>query len=366
MKSRGSKPRKTSSISGAPVGERALIAAVRHQARRSQHFKNAVRVGIGDDCAVLRPPKGDEIVVTTDFSLEQVHFRRDWHPPESVGHRCLARGLSDLAATGARPLAAFLSLAIPAELNLAGERENWVARFLNGLLCLADRHKVPLAGGDTAQSPEFDCHGRKSAAMVAADIVLLGSVRRGHALLRSGARAGDVIYVTGELGGAAAELIAVGRNPNRFAGLTQAKKNHPHLYPEPQVELGLKLAAAGAAHAAIDLSDGLSTDLLHICEESGLAAEVDAAAIPIHTLARQAEDEGWVPSALGLALHGGEDYELLFTAPKWSRIPRKIAGVDIHPIGQMQAYRTRRPRIVLREQNGKTRALEPGGWEHFR
>jgi thiamine-monophosphate kinase len=167
------------------------------------------------------------------------------------------------------------------------------------------------------------------------------------------------------LGGSAAELIALQRNPLSFARLTKAQEDHPHLYPEPRIEVGLKLASRGKAHAAIDLSDGLSVDLLHICEESGLAAEIDTAAIPVHPLARQAEDDGWTPSALGLALHGGEDYELLFTAPKWSTIPRKIAGVDIHPIGQMLPRRPRRPRVVLREQNGQALGLKPGGWEHF-
>jgi thiamine-monophosphate kinase len=347
------------------MGERALIAAIRDRARQP---KGALRTGIGDDCAVLRPPAGHEIVVTTDFSLDQVHFRRDWHTPEVVGHRCLTRGLSDLAAMGARPLAAFLSLAVPGELAVAGTSKNdrsWVNRFFNGLLALADQYKVPLAGGDTAQSPEFDQHGRKHSAVVVADIVLLGTVKRGHALLRSGARAGDVIYVTGELGGAAAEFLALGRDPARFANLTKAGKNHPHLYPEPRIEVGLQLASAGKAHAAIDLSDGLSTDLLHVCEESELAAELDAAAIPVHPLAAQTEEDGWVPSALALALHGGEDYELLFTAPKWSRIPRKIAGVNIHPIGQMQPRRPRQPRVVLLERDGHKTALEPGGWEHF-
>ncbi len=365
MKSGTSQLQKPGTIREVPVGERALIEAIRERVKRGQHYKSAVRIGMGDDCAVLRPRPGEEIVVTTDFSLEQVHFRRNWHPPESVGHRCLARGLSDLAATGARPLAAFLSLAIPVELNIAG-RKGWVSRFFDGLLALADQYKVPLAGGDTAQSPEFDCGRRNAEAMVLADMVLLGSVKRGRSLLRSRAHSGDVIYVTGELGGSAAELAALQRNPLSFARLTKAQKNHPHLYPEPRIEVGLKLASGGKAHAAIDLSDGLSTDLLHVCEESGLAAEIDAAAIPVHPLARQAENNEWVPSALGLALHGGEDYELLFTAPKWSTIPRKIAGIDIHPIGQMLTRHPKRPRVVLREQNGQALPLEPGGWEHFR
>ena len=232
---------------------------------------------------------GEEIVITTDFSLEQVHFRRDWHTPEVVGHRCLARGLSDLAAMGARPLAAFLSLAIPSELAILSQGKSWITRFFDGLLALADRYKVPLAGGDTAQSPEFDQRGRKHPHWWPCRY---RSARRGEArpcasaLRRS---AGDVIYVTGELGGAAAELLALGRNPEHFAGLTTAEKKHPHLYPEPRIEVGLKLASGRKAHAAIDLSDGLSTDLLHVCEESGLAAELDATAIPMHPLALQAE-----------------------------------------------------------------------------
>jgi thiamine-monophosphate kinase len=367
MKPRRSQPRRSNAARELPTGERALIAAIRERAGRP---KGTVRLGIGDDAAVLRVPAADELIVTTDFSLEQVHFRRDWHIPEVIGHRCLARGLSDVAAMGARPLAAFLSLSVPAELDTPGTGKSWIDRFFDGFLALADRYKVPLAGGDTAQSPEFDQRGRKHAGLVAADIVLLGSVKRGHALLRSRARAGDVIYVTGELGGAAAELLAAGRDPDRFRAITRSQKNHPHLYPEPRIEVGLKLVSGGkahaAAHAAIDLSDGLSTDLLHVCEESGLAAELDAAAIPIHPLAEQAERDGWVPSALALALHGGEDYELLFTAPKWSRIPRKIAGVNIHPIGQMQPRRPRRPGVVLHERDGHATALETGGWEHFR
>lgn len=350
------------------VGERALIAAFRERAGGAG---GSLRLGIGDDCAILRPPAGHDVVVTTDLSLEQVHFRRDWHPAESVGHRCLARGLSDLAAMGARPLGAFLSLALPGELTMKSTgkgKENgrsWLDRFLDGLLGLAKYAGVPLAGGDTAQSPEFDVRGRKQSALAAADIVLIGAVKRGNALLRSSARPGDVIYVTGGLGGAAAELLALGRNPRKFATLTGADAGHPHLYPGPRVEAAYKLASTRRIHAGIDVSDGLSTDLSHICEESGVAAELDAAAIPIHPLALQAERDGWVPSALALALHGGEDYELLFTAPKWTRIPRKIAGVAVHPIGQITARKGRQPRVVLRGQDGGATALESGGWEHF-
>ena len=348
---------------GAVTGERALIAAIRARAFRRGGI---VRLGIGDDCAILRPPAGSEIVVTTDFSLEQVHFRNDWHPPESAGHRCLARGLSDLAAMGAKPVAAFLSLAVPAEMTVADRGPSWIERFLHGLLALADKHQTPLAGGDTAQSPSFDEAGARQTGMVSADIVLLGTAPRGRALLRSGAKAGDVLYVTGSLGGAEAELLALGRNPQSFGNLTKAAPDHPHLYPEPRLAVGAKLLALRAATAAIDVSDGLSTDLAHLCEESGLAAEIDATVIPVHPLARKAEQDGWIPSALHLALHGGEDYELLFTASPRARVPAKIAGVPIHVIGGMKPRRKGKPLIEITARDGKHAPLDAGGWEHFR
>ena len=167
-------------------------------------------LGIGDDCAILRPPSGHELLVTTDFTLEGSHFRRDWHPPESVGHRTLARGLSDLAAMGARPLAAFLSLALPAKMLTSRAGQAWVERFFIGLRGLANRHQVPLAGGDTSESP---------CGLVLADIMLIGSAPSGRALRRSGGGVGDALYVTGELGGAAAELAAMQR---------RAEKKHPN------------------------------------------------------------------------------------------------------------------------------------------
>ena len=320
-----------------------------------------MRLGMGDDCAVLRPLRGEEIVVTTDLLLEKVHFRRDWHSPEAVGHRCLTRGLSDLAAMGARPLAAFLSIAVPAELTVGRKGGSWVDRFLDGLLALASLHKVPLAGGDTAQSPRFNKSG-----LVTADIVLVGGVARGQALLRSDARAGDVIYVTGALGGAAAELLALGRSPAKFRKQICASPGHPHLFPEPRIAVGGRLLAGKLAHAAIDVSDGLSTDLRHLCEESDLAAELDESAIPIHRLAVEAEGRGWTPSAVKLALHGGEDYELLFTADPRAKVPSRIAGVPVRAIGRMKPRRAGRPLLRMLLEDGRYAAVEAGGWEHFR
>ncbi len=323
-------------------GEARWIALLR---KHTPAASGRLRLGIGDDCAILRPRAGEEIVVTTDFSLENVHFRRDWHTPESGGHRCLARGLSDVAAMGARPVAAFLSLALPPE--LAGA---WAERFAHGLLALARAHDVPLAGGDTAGSPPSPDRGQ---ALVAADIMVLGAVKAGHALLRSGARAGDRLYVTGALGGAAAELARLAREPARFAALRRASNSHPHLFPQPRVAVGIRLLRL--ASAAIDVSDGLSTDLDHLCEASGLAAEIDIDALP---LAAGAD--------LALALNGGEDYELLFTAPRTRRVPRVIAGVPVTPIGRMLTPARGTPRMTLVDEHGKRTPLKPGGWQHLR
>ncbi len=333
------------------AGERELIASIRNRASRllaGARKSGILTIGIGDDCAVLRPRRGHELVVTTDLSLENVHFRRDWHQPQSVGHRCLARGLSDLAAMGARPEAAFLSLALPAELTGA-----WLQGFLDGLMELAERYRVPLAGGDMAKSPP-GMHGARGG-LVVADIVLLGSVPRGKSLLRSGARAGDVIYVTGSLGGSAAELLELQRRPAGFRGTARA--GHPHLFPEPRLAAGRKLMRGGLATAAIDLSDGLSTDLAHLCEESRVSAEIDADALPVDARAN-----------LEQALHGGEDYELLFTARPRTVVPRQLGGVSVHAIGRVDKQKSEQgsgPLIQICQ--GATRTpLAAGGWEHFR
>jgi thiamine-monophosphate kinase len=330
------------------MGELELIERIRSgwAAGAGRGRVTNVALGIGDDCAILRPPRGHEVLVTTDFTLEGRHFRRDWHPPESVGHRALARGLSDLAAMGARPLAAFLSLALPGEMLAT-----------TAVRSLAGQHSVPLAGGDTSESP---CE------LVLADIVLVGSAPAGQALRRSGGRAGDGLYVTGALGGATAELAEMERRGmKRQPTLSQrAGKDgppdfveHPQLLPQPRVAVGLELLRRRLATAAIDLSDGLSTDLAHLCHESGVGAEVSAAALPIHPLALRAAPE----RAVELALNGGEDYELLFAAPAAVRMPRSVAGVPITRIGDL----VRGKAISLVDSAGRKRPLKAGGWEHF-
>lgn len=313
--------------------EKKLIDQIRRQVAK----RPSVIAGIGDDCAVLRVPSGHETLVTTDFSLEDVHFRRDWHPPESVGHRCLTRGLSDIAAMGGIPLAVFLSLALPRELP-----QNWVERFLKGLIALGDEFGVELAGGDTAESPGD----------VMADIVVVGSAPKGKAVCRSGAKPGDGIYVTGSLGGSAAALDLL---------YSSKKKLRPaefprFFYPKPRIRVGQIVRQKNIASAMIDTSDGLSTDLAHICEESGVGAEIDEQLVPRAILGKSPKSVD-----LQFALHGGEDYELLFTAPRGKRIPAKIAGVPITQIGRV----TRAKNLVLVNECGKRLKLRPRGWEHF-
>ena len=351
---------------GAGVGaELALVRRIRTragqagtgQARAGRAANRELALGIGDDCALLRPRAGEELAVTTDLSLAGRHFRLDWHPAESVGHRTLARGLSDLAAMGARPVAAFLSLGLPAELarNSRGVRTKpWIDGFLDGFLALAQAHSVPLAGGDLAESP-----------VAVADIVLIGAVRRGKALLRSGVRPGDQLYVTGKLGAAAAGLARLrelaGASRSQKKGKSEALKLPrrldtalaAHLYPQPRMAQGLALVRRGLATAAIDLSDGLSTDLNHLCTESGVAAEVFAAALPIA--------EG---ATLEQALHGGEDYELLFAAGPRARVPRTLAGVRVTRIGRVLRRGSGRQGVTLLGADG-AQPLAPRGWQHF-
>jgi len=330
-------------------GELALLRRIRQGAPRSS--RGGLRLGIGDDCALLGVREDEEVAVTTDLSIAGRHFRLDWHPSESVGDRCLTRGLSDLAAMGARPVSAFLSLALPRELTVGRSRKPaWVDGFFKGLTALAAEWKTPLAGGDLAESP-----------VALADIVLVGAVERGKALLRSGARPGDLLYVTGALGGAAHGLARLeklaGEWENRPAPPRIPAKLMPelaaHLWPQPRIRQGLWLRKKGLATAALDLSDGLSTDLAHLCEESGVCAEVDAEALPLHQGA-----------SLAQALHGGEDYELLFTAPAGARMPRAIAGVAITRIGRVGKARKGVPPMTL-VTGGVRRPLEPRGWEHF-
>lgn len=333
-----------------PLAEKALIAKIRRMASsgrrrragagaRTTHSTPAVVTGIGDDTAVLRVPPSHQMLVTTDFSLEGIHFRSDWHSPEVVGHRCLARGLSDIAAMGGEPVVAFLSLALPRDLPQA-----WVRRFARGLLSLAEQFGVTLAGGDTAESPNG----------ILADIVVVGTVPNGKAVLRSDARVGDRIFVSGQLGGSAAAVRQMRKKPKTKLNV----RDYPrHFLPQPRIELGRILRERGLPSAMIDTSDGLSTDLAHLCAESGVGAELEAELIPRASVGKPAREVD-----LEFAVHGGEDYELLFTAPEARRVPSRIAGVPITQIGHI----TRRQKVSLIDRGGVRHELQPQGWEHFR
>jgi thiamine-monophosphate kinase len=234
---------------------------------------------------------------------------------------------------GGEPLACFLSLGLPEDLPRA-----WASGFLRGLLALARRFNVSLAGGDISSAPK-----------ITADIVVVGQAPAGTAILRSGANPGDRIYVTGELGVSAATLKQL------FAGKkVKPTRSSPHFYPSPRVEVGTWLRKHGLASAMIDLSDGLSVDLGHICEESSVSAIIAAGRIPIGKGAN-----------LELALHGGEDYELLFTAAKRVKIPARIAGVAITQIGEIRNRSDYSAAIQILGDNGKVRPLPQHGWQHF-
>jgi thiamine-monophosphate kinase len=234
---------------------------------------------------------------------------------------------------GGEPLACFLSLGLPPKLS-----QRWVDAFFRGLKRLARRFKVQLAGGDISSAPK-----------ITADIVVAGQVLPGKAILRSGAKPGNRIYVTGELGGSAAVLKRL-----RAGERVRPTDSRRHFYPAPRIEAGCWLRQHGLATAMIDLSDGLSVDLQHICQESRVAATIDSAAIPISKGAD-----------LGLALHGGEDYELLFTAPAQAGVPAKIAGVKITEIGSIRRRKDYRPAIEILGENGRARILAARGWQHF-
>lgn len=326
------------------LSEKNLIAAIRRLAQTSRN--RAVLRGIGDDCAILRPQPGFELLVTTDLSIEDVHFRRAWHPARSVGHRCVARGLSDIAAMGGEPLACFLSLGLPPKLP-----RKWPEEFLSGLMRLARRYKVQLAGGDVS-----------SAENITADIMVIGQVPGGQAILRSGAKPGDRIFITGQLGNSAVILRRL------FAGKrVRPAPSSRHFFPVPRLEVARVLRERGLATSMIDLSDGLSVDLAHICEESRVSARISAAQIPI------------APGAdLELALHGGEDYELLFTAPPNARVPRQVTGISITEIGTIRrgpvardpnrsrAAKDYSSAIEILHDNGRLVPLAPLAWQHFR
>jgi thiamine-monophosphate kinase len=325
------------------------MASERHLIERAAQKLRArsgagLRVGIGDDAAVMHPRDRTEWVLTTDAFLENVHFLLRAHSAEDVGYKALARATSDLAAMGARPLYFLLSLALPLSCTA-----KWFDRFLEGMSRAARSFGLVLAGGDTTKSP-----------LAAINLTVIGEVTPGRAVLRSGARPGNLVCVSGTLGEAELGLRLLQR------GLQKRKKwkrlLRKHLHPEPRLALGEWLAKSGRATAMIDTSDGLSTDLAHICEASGVGAKVWAARIPKVSVPSDLRKLGLDP--LRLALDGGEDYELLFTVPRrlGQHLPRAVHGVPIRIIGEI----TREGPIQLIDDAGRTKDLPAQGWDPFR
>ncbi|MGH9745183.1 MAG: thiamine-phosphate kinase [Candidatus Acidiferrales bacterium] len=313
-----------------------------------QHPLRGVALGIGDDSAVLSPDRRSDWVLSTDAFLERVHFLAKVHPPDSVGYKALARAASDLVAMGATPRYFLLTLAVP--MSRTG---TWLDAFLAGMARAARSLGMRLIGGDTTNSDS-----------IAISITVLGEIPRGHALTRSGAKPGDHIYVTGSLGAAQLGLDLVLNGLGGRRALQPFLR--PNLYPKVRAKLGEWIARHGIASAMMDISDGLSTDLARLCAASRVGARIDAACVPRVTipaiLSRASKKLGLDP--LEMALHGGDDYGLLFTVPprQVKRLCRAPGFSDLTAIGKI----TRRRRIVLAGPDGSESPLEARGWDSFR
>ena len=325
-------------------GERGIIARIRQAAGSSDDLV----IGIGDDCAVYRTAQGRVSLVTTDTMVAAVHFDSAWHPPRALGRKAASVNISDIAAMGGLPRFALLSLALtPA---CAGQ---WLDAFMSGFLAVLAEHGVVLIGGDTVQSEQESV----------LSVTVLGEMAEAELLARKGARPGDVVLVSGFLGEAAAGLalcrIGLAHDPG-WQPLVGA-----HLDPVPQVTVGRVLAASGLVHAMQDLSDGLATDLAHICAESGVGAVVAADKIPLSPLLRKAAATCG-QSPLDWALAGGEDYQLLFTAGEQQAaslraLVREKTGKELFAVGRIVEGQG-----VFLEEAGQCREISYRGYEHFR
>ena len=330
------------------LGEAAVIERIR---RRTPDAPDWVPTGIGDDAAVVEPARGALDVVTTDTLVEGVHFDRSFMSAADVGHRTLAVNLSDLAAMGATPRAAVLSLVLPGAMAAAD-----LDGVIEGLLALAARHRVALVGGNVTRT-----HGP-----LVLGVTAVGAVRRRRVLTRDGGRPGDELWVTGAVGAAAAGLAALQRAPAAGGASDPDLVDCIGRYrrPDPRVRVGTLLGRNRVARAGIDLSDGLADGLRQLARASEAGAVVDAAAIPVHAGARR-WFAGNGDDPVDAALRGGDDYELLIAVPRRHRralrmLARLFRGVPVTRIGEL----TKTPGLVLRTPDGE-RPLPPG-YEHFR
>jgi thiamine-monophosphate kinase len=339
------------------TSEFAFIDRIRQRTVKNRRVAGLTH-GIGDDAAILKQYAGRETLITSDLLIEEIDFRRAWRtPPQLLGHKALAVSLSDIAAMGARPRFALLSIGVPQNIW----RTKFLDEFYEGFLALADRYKVALAGGDISRTLKH----------IIINSIVIGETKRRQAITRSGARPGDLLFVTGALGGASCglKLIESGaRFTRKEAAQTRLKNARRELLlrqlsPEPRVAWGLKLGSERLATAMIDVSDGLSSDLAHLCAESGVGAEIEAALIPIDPLIAEARKPLQTSDALALALNGGEDFELLFTArPRdAARLPKRVSGVGISRIGVI----TKERGSILLNSDSDVRELLPRGFVHF-
>ena len=324
------------------LGEFGLIERIRKTAPRGA---KGLRVGIGDDSAVFAPSPGAELLATSDMLLEGVHFDLGTTDLYSLGWKSAAVNLSDIAAMCGMPRFCLTSLGIPASLTAED-----VGEFYRGLNACLKRYRTALTGGDTC----------RSLSGLVISVTLLGEAAKGRVVVRSGARPGDLLYVTGTLGGSAAGLeLLKKRGKGRGTRGTGAEQKliEGHLRPVPRIAEGLRLAAV--ASAMIDVSDGLSSDLAHLCEESGVGAEVFADRVPLSKELRSAK--GLKRPAIEYALSGGEDYELLFTVPRAKLVKFRSLRIGATEIGRIMDGSN----AVLAEKDGRTLPLMPSGYDHF-
>ncbi len=325
--------------------ETRLIQVIQKLSSREARSASRMKLSIGDDAAVLCPSPGRLTLISSDAMVEGVHFDLRYFRPQDLGWKSLAANLSDIAAMGGKPLCFTTSIALPGPNNL-----RFVEQLYRGMMDLARLYGVELVGGDTCASPRD----------VFLDITILGEVRSSELVTRQGARPGDSVFLSGELGGSAMGMELL--KSRRFSRRGTASLIGRHLRPMPRCELGRWLARRRLVSAMIDLSDGLSTDLQRICEASRVGAVIEAAAVPVASI--PARHSALLPrSTLHYAFHGGEDYELLFTVPAKvkDRIPSRLGGVKLHEVG------------VITEETGRCRVrrkdrlslLPPGGFDHF-
>lgn len=303
--------------------------------------------GIGDDAAVIRPRGAREYwVITTDMLLEEVDFRRDWITPAQLGHKSLAANLSDLAAMGARPRFFTVALALAPDVT-----QRWIESFHRGMAALARRHGILLIGGDLSRSPLG----------IQVTIMAVGESAQRKLIYRSGGHAGDLVFVTGVLGKAAAGLALLQKGCARGRDGCERSALKSHRTPEPRCEAGVWLARGGYPSCMMDLSDGLSVDLPRLCEASGTGAEIFASQVPAYADARN-----WQCDPLELALHGGEDFELLFAVPpgKAARLERAYPG-SLPPLSCIGRLRRARGVVCAPRPGVPARPLMPAGFDHF-